>query len=470
MTKPLTPEQLLEQSRRPAVAFSDEQKQRVFNLMQERSQSKNEPQPVVTTPLTPTRRPWWLWLTALTSAGAIAGLIWWFTLKPLTTPDQIATVNNQNAALTNSNSTNNANNHNQNSNESVHNSNQLNANPVNINSPTNTNTETNSASDDTTEDTIDATPQFATLDPHYNHTELSDFVDHGGGSGYDYSLLQFVGPTLPADTAAAQLYGRPQLSLPELYNLAARLAIPQTDLRVQDSGTVYHHAYASGCGYPLLTDQAQVTPCITLTPQGSIHYTLPTNTPGDGLTLARQYIHSLTGLAPDSLTITDLGVNDEYEQYHEYMLYAPYSLRTDITYRDNGWHVTLEAGQLRSLYGAVLPQMPDQTTLELVPASEAWQRLVLGFKPFDPSSNPHSGRVTFSYGQLNDLFKANAHPVIHVTSFTLEYMMATTATDLALVPVYYVRGIDQTTGLPCEIYVDASRDGTVFHNHTVQLR
>lgn len=183
------------------------------------------------------------------------------------------------------------------------------------------------------------------------------------------------------------------------------------------------------------------------------------------LSQAAGKISKLTGLPAEVYVQVDDGSIPNQTDYHQYRFYYPNSLAEDGLYQDLGWLVITKDGNIHSLSGYILPELTERTTVALITPEEAWQRLVQGFKPYDPATNPNTARLSFNSFAFNTLLSNSPEPDFVIDTTQLMYSYASGNQMIGLVPVYYLIVHDSVSGQEFEFYIDASAKGDLFQTY-----
>lgn len=371
------------------------------------------------------KRFWQLWLALPIAGAAVAGVIWYLNLQTAP-PTQLANANlpvnvEVNEVISNEHS-------NLNGNE-------------NINTEVNTNTNNNANTNERSTEPM--------LTPRSNQLDERFYYGLGGGADYNYDAIQFIDPSFPVATSTASVKQRAVLGMPEIVQLAKHFAVPEEQSFLEEN--VYGVTETS-CSAQFL--QAAPDNCLNINAAGMIHY-LAADSASISLEGTIQLIAQTTGLSAQRYRTQPLeDVQGSVAGYQHYHIYYTGSLATGLTYRDLGWDVYLRGGELHSLRGYVLPQMESSEMVNLITPQEALQAATTDF--------PNHSRLQFSRMYLEDLMRQNSSPTLRLDDFTLEYAYGLSDSQLALIPVYYLRATDTATQQELDLYIDATEAGNRF--------
>lgn len=333
----------------------------------------------------------------------------------------------------------------------------------------------------------------------------------GGGLNLETNLwklqvLTELSTETPGSFKELHLY---RLTEERMHALASVFPVVE-DTRLHNSYEPYHRisfvtnlgegvAEGGGCFDNALRDTMGTQACVAISELGSVEFIREQAIAGTtGFEDAYAYIEALSGYTKEDLTLVDLGIADDFaeiatffEGLHEYILYPKYSELEGIPYQDLGWHIALtEEGGLVFLQGAV-PEIhvsPESETYSIVSAAEAIERvrvdwsspILLDDSDITPTPNyviahrfNRNGWPTPSYTNAEGEYATipDNEVDIAIESVRLEYRIVMNSdyedgkrkASAQAVPIWIIRGTEQSQNLPFEAFVEPT--GTLLFNH-----
>lgn len=244
--------------------------------------------------------------------------------------------------------------------------------------------------------------------------------------------------------------------------------------------------------YDAYAELAQQKKCLTLTSYGVVDFMQRAEVAEEsGITEAVAFVAEALGIDSEQIQVRETdrdpqipnaGLNFPAGTVTEFDLFVPDLMNEELPYRPLPWHATLLDGKLVSLLGVMLPQHDDVLIgAQVISQQEAYDRLLADLQNTKHAEGESPFTQTYFFGTpFVNYFPTEQQAIsIQIDAIALEYELIAPLdpqtkekmmTQLQLVPVYHVTGVELNTQERFDVIVEAAADGqTPFLSDSVQI-